>query len=470
MSDNPYPVIDLFAGAGGFEEGFSALPDFKTVLSIENDEHPHATLQLRHFFHSFPSKKIPRDYQQFLEGRISKGSLFRRFPQEAMAANKSAWRCTLGSEPAKNVTKEIIDCIKGKEKWVLLGGPPCQTYSIAGRARMSKLPEFKEDPRHSLYHEFVKVIVDHSPPVFVMENVKGLLSSKVNGKLVINEIVNDLRNPGNQEYRLFSLTKGSLVSIKDLVVKSEEYGVPQARHRIFIIGVRNDVEIVPALLKKQEKKSLKEVIKDLPVIRSGLSKTGDTYHAWLSIIKECQQHPWYKGDLAVAGDKVIKKLIARKDDPIPRRVPQYHYPDSHESKTHMMDDIQRYFFSIIFSRVNKRSPKLIDFPENLLPRHSNIQESLKNRAFADRFRVQLSNGPSSTITAHLSKDGHSFIHPDPLQCRSFTVREAARIQTFPDNYKFEGPRTSQYRQVGNAVPPYLAKQIAEIVRDLLNSY
>ncbi|GAA6157378.1 hypothetical protein NBRC116588_28510 [Pyruvatibacter sp. HU-CL02332] len=134
----------------------------------------------------------------------------------------------------------------------------------------------------------------------------------------------------------------------------------------------------------------------------------------------------------------------------------------------MSSDLQRYAFAATFAEVTARSPKLGDFPSKLLPDHRNVDQGRNGKMFADRFRVQMPDGVSTTITSHISKDGHYFIHYDPRQCRSLTVREAARLQTFPDNYKFEGPRTAQYHQVGNAVPAYLAKQIAAVIANVLD--
>jgi DNA (cytosine-5)-methyltransferase 1 len=138
----------------------------------------------------------------------------------------------------------------------------------------------------------------------------------------------------------------------------------------------------------------------------------------------------------------------------------------HEARSHMRSDIQRYFLLSNYAKVLERSPKIRELPPKLLPDHRNA--SSVNAPFQDRFRVQLGDQPSTTIVSHISKDGHYYIHPDPSQARSLTVREAARLQTFPDNYYFEGNKTSQYGQVGNAVPPLLANQIAKIIAEFLN--
>ncbi|EIM03309.1 DNA-cytosine methyltransferase [Rhodanobacter thiooxydans LCS2] len=135
----------------------------------------------------------------------------------------------------------------------------------------------------------------------------------------------------------------------------------------------------------------------------------------------------------------------------------------------MATDLRRYFYAAVFAEEVGRSPKLSDFPATLLPDHENVALGCEGKMFSDRFRVQIADQFSTTITSHISKDGHYFIHYDPAQCRSLTVREAARLQTFPDNYFFSGPRTAQYHQVGNAVPAQLARQIAEIVAEVLDS-
>lgn len=140
---------------------------------------------------------------------------------------------------------------------------------------------------------------------------------------------------------------------------------------------------------------------------------------------------------------------------------------NHFTRTHMPEDLHRYLFASGFASVHNRTPSLRDFPTALLPEHRNVQAALEGSMFGDRFRVQLKDKRSTTITSHISKDSHYYIHPDPSQCRSLTAREAARLQTFPDNYFFCGGRTAQYHQIGNAVPPLIARQIAQIVADLL---
>lgn len=503
-----YPVVDLFAGPGGLGEGFASLndgngkPRFKNDISIEANPYAHGTLLLRHFIRAFPDG-FPEDYYLYLKGGIPLDELYAKHPLEYLHACDSALNITLGPVNHDVVRRKVEQKLKGVEKWALVGGPPCQAYSIVGRSRMMGNPEFSKDIRHFLYREYLRIIVDHAPPVFVMENVKGLLSAKIDGRNAIDLILKDLSKPkvalngtaNGLEYRLYSLSEDEVPGAQSdprlFLVKSEEYGVPQARHRMFIVGVRSDIDAKPKRLKSHKPPTLKETIGNLPSIRSGISRGEDSFESWFEIVEGID--PVSVGEMLKVSTEMPSFFDSYSFDSwtvraaLPKQ--SLHYPGptgtqhpafdhlhdplldtlvGHESRAHMASDLKRYAFAASFSCVTGRSPKLADFPDSLLPRHKNVQLGREGKMFADRFRVQLPDQPSTTITSHISKDGHYFIHYDPVQARSLTVREAARLQTFPDNYKFEGPRTAQYHQVGNAVPSYLAKQIAAIVAEALD--
>ncbi|MBI9080170.1 MAG: DNA (cytosine-5-)-methyltransferase [Pseudodesulfovibrio sp.] len=509
LHKNTYPIIDIFAGPGGLGEGFSSASHhdgkalFHSLASIERDEHSHSTLLLRHFFRSFPEGKVPEAYYKYLKGTISKDDLFDLHQPQFEAASRSALRISLGDE-SHNLVKEILHKkLSRKNKWALIGGPPCQAYSLVGRSRMMGNPDFDNDERHFLYREYLKIIVDHQPPVFVMENVKGILSAKVNGEPIIGKIISDLTKPklalnsseNGLAYNLYSFSKAgkptNSIDPRSFLVKAEEYGVPQARHRMFILGIRSDIKVKPRLLHPHQPPTVREVIGNLPPIRSGLSRESDVTSRWREIIENFSMKSLESemDDTGIARkvDRELKKQLALKfpeerssekypgaivgDHPLLKSFydPNLTTLTSHESRSHMTSDIGRYMFTATYGCAIGESPKMKDFPVSLLPNHKNVELARKGKMFSDRFRVQLANQVSTTITSHISKDGHYFIHYDPTQCRSLSVREAARLQSFPDNYKFEGPRTAQYHQVGNAVPPYLAKQIAEIVHEVLDN-
>lgn len=510
------PVIDLFAGPGGLGEGFTAFETedgdrrFNILLSIEKDPAAHQTLTLRSFFREFNKQEVPDEYYDFLRGRITLKALFaKHIPQSERALAKS-WLATLGQVSQKTV-RERIDASLGKaDNWVLIGGPPCQAYSLAGRSRNNGKIDYvpSKDIRQRLYLEFLQIITDHWPAVFVMENVKGLLSATLDNKRIFHHIIEDLSNPecavkregrtlrrnGRRHgYRIFSLVTGQEVddNLKDFVIRAEDYGIPQARHRVILLGIRDDLgQIRPKPLTKQSAVIASKVLSDLPEVRSGLSKAVDSPRAWIENLKSSLNSMWFKEvresdryKLQTHLKTVLKEITPPQYDrgsefmPVPAS-PKYApgwYADTrlkgvcnHSTRGHMSKDLHRYLFAACFADVYSRSPILSDFPSDLYPAHNNIEQALEGGNFSDRFRVQLENKPSTTITSHISKDGHYYIHPDPMQCRSLTVREAARLQTFPDNYFFMGPRTSQYVQVGNAVPPLLARKIAEIVHDLLD--
>lgn len=505
------PIIDIFAGPGGLGEGFSAArsntgkPLFKIKLSIEKDEHAHRTLELRAFYRQFAEQKVPTEYYEYLRGEISRDDLFGIYPKQYEAAQKEAWQIELGKKNRDVVKKRIGDALGGVSKWVLIGGPPCQAYSLAGRSRIrgQNKRKYRDDHRHHLYKEYLQILADHQPPIFVMENVKGLLSSKrVKNESTFDLIIADLKQPntakrtGTNEplsYKLFSLSirqgdNNDQLEPGNYIIRSEEYGIPQARHRVIIFGIRSDIyKSPPELLTKElQSVSINDAIGDLPRLRSGLSKEPDSPEAWANVIKSIATAGWLNGDaVSVNLKKAIIDEAKKIDGDLSRGIhfaPSEKKPNldwyvdgslngicNHETRGHIRDDLHRYFFAAVFAKVNGRSPTLNDFPTELLPKHENVQEALAGSKFNDRFRVQISGRPSTTVVSHISKDGHYYIHYDPSQCRSLTVREAARIQTFPDNYFFEGNRTQQYHQVGNAVPPMLAKKIAGIVYDVLSN-
>ncbi|GGF35583.1 restriction endonuclease subunit M [Youhaiella tibetensis] len=507
----PHLLVDVFAGPGGLGEGFlsyarqSDQRAFRGALSIEKDESAHRTLTLRHFLHAFPHGALPDDYYTFLKGGLTLEDLYANHPDEHRHAVHTARQVTLGPDSRSAVKSLVRTRLKRRARWALVGGPPCQAYSLVGRSRMSNDPEFEQDERHFLYREYLTVIADHRPPVFVMENVKGLLSASVGGKPMISRILADLRSPraaisgrvaSAPEYRLYSLVEPDQADEhadpRMFLVRAEDHGVPQARHRMFIVGIRADLDLRPSLLERSNGPTVREMIGDLPPIRSTLSRETDSLHSWRSAVSSISTRDVVKhlngSTYTPLVHSAIEINLAKLQGPesssaqhfIPRpgrrsralsivHDPELDVLTGHEARSHMASDLRRYMYAAVFAEATGRSPKLADFPPSLLPSHGNVDKGVAGEMFSDRFRVQLPDAPSTTITSHISKDGHYFIHFDPLQCRSLTVREAARLQTFPDNYFFLGNRTQQYHQVGNAVPPLLARQIAAIVAELLDA-
>jgi DNA (cytosine-5)-methyltransferase 1 len=511
------PVIDIFAGPGGLGEGFSSFRNsenqhsFKIGLSVEKDKTAHQTLLLRSFFRQFLKGEIPVQYYDFLKGEITLRELFSDFPDEYTDASNEAWCAELGKEKSGEIDRRIRESLNESEKWVLIGGPPCQAYSIVGRSRKGGMRA--DDPRVYLYREYYRILAVHNPPVFIMENVKGILSASLreneitDKSLIFKQILNDLSDPvkaytelGNKTgdtqlycpgYTIYSLSShASLIDFEnnpvfkhtDYIIKSEKYGIPQSRHRVILLGIRNDIKITPGILKKHVSPvTVENVLSDLPALRSGISGGTDSDKSWEEIIKSVLESVAFsslcdeqKNFISSLAEKIVTPESKRGSDFISCQPSVAHRPEwyldekiggvcNHQTRSHMVSDLYRYLFVSSFAYIHKRSPKLSDFPANLLPFHKNVEQGVKGQKFADRFRVHLWKEPARTITSHISKDGHYYIHPDPRQCRSFTVREAARIQTFPDNYYFCGNRTEQYVQVGNAVPPLLALQLAEIV-------
>lgn len=515
------PVVDLFAGPGGLGEGFSSLNDgkaFEIRVSAEKDPIARETLRLRSFYRLLKNHRRDclQDYYQYCNGDADQpytektNDLWEKAGLEAMCLE-------IGSESGnQRLDQAITKALENRNEsqpWVLIGGPPCQAYSLAGRSRNKGKSDYKpeEDHRHFLYKEYLRIIQRNRPDIFVMENVKGILSSKINGDFIFHQILRDLANPNaaldvsddDLRYQIVSLVSDEVfrdgddpkaIDARKFIIQSEDYGIPQARHRVILLGIRDD-RILTELpkLSKEDPITVKQVIGDLPVLRSKLSKQEDSYENWVSSVNDQLMELALNAPLGAEHIKPLANKLSAVAETLEASHPgslrlekdeksvfignyklEKWYSDpklkvwlNHETRGHRIDDLARYGFAACFAEEYGRSPKgHTDFClPGLAPDHKNWESG----NFSDRFRVQLADAPSTTITSHISKDGHYFIHYDPRQCRSLTVREAARLQTFPDNYFFQGGRTQQYHQVGNAVPPLLANKIAKLVLNIILS-
>jgi len=511
----PIQIVDLFAGPGGLGEGFSSFNNgssFRIAVSAEMEKSAYSTLKLRSFFRLIQdNKKAKQAYYSVCNGHSV--ASWEAVSQSAWKkAGDEAHQLTLGNKEDNKKLDQLLDeHLDQSRNWILIGGPPCQAYSLVGRSRNRGVKDYRpeDDHRHFLYKEYLRIIQSRKPAIFVMENVKGILSSKVGEINIFEGILCDLADPdaamgkaqSSYGYRIHSLVTDTFfesgmdpasIDPHDYVVKAEKYGLPQARHRVILVGIREDIAskgFHP--LREKEPYTVLDALGDLPKLRSRLSRREDDANEWEKCVKD--------NLLALAQDAARQKLSdlqkaliesaqqidgnlpsggLRHPRLLPRRQPNSDLSArlsdrhlevwlNHEARSHMESDLSRYAYAATYAQLHGFSPKGHEqfSLEGLRPNHKNWESG----KFADRFRVQQALAPSTTITSHIAKDGHYFIHPDPSQCRSLTVREAARLQTFPDNYFFQGNRTEQFHQVGNAVPPLLASQIASVVWKVLKN-
>jgi len=471
----PVPVIDIFAGPGGLGEGFAGLrdaegePGFKIRLSVEKDRFAHQTLELRSFYRQFRPGEVPEEYYAVLRGG-NREALFNSpdLRIQAKRARSEALLAELGGRehPSEWVDDRIRRVLGRARHWVLVGGPPCQAYSVVGRSRNKGVKGYspEKDDRHFLYREYLRIIAEHWPSVFVMENVKGLLSARVKNEGIYRRIFEDLLAPGDavclrtsrgarcHTYRIYSLVSESIAGDvygdpSDFVLFAERYGIPQTRHRVILLGIRDDLgTIKPRLLTRAQPVPAEDVLAGLPRLRAGLSREEDSPQAWERRIQEARLSDWLTsllGDEHVRGPEVFSRVIYALDRlSVPQRGrggefvraavdsryrrswfidPMLGGACNHATREHMASDLHRYLFAACFAKVNGVTPKLRNFPEGLLPEHKNIGMALKIRHFADRFRVQIGPRPATTITSHIHKDGHYYEAPDPMHCHSFAA-------------------------------------------------
>ena len=415
-----YNYIDLFAGAGGLSEGFIKA-GFQPLAHVEIDKAACFTLKTRIAYHYLKYAEKYDLYISYLKGEISRTNLYSMVPSELL---ETVINLPIGSEFNALIHKSIEEQLQNKKVDLIIGGPPCQAYSVVGRAR--SVNNMSGDPRNYLYVQYAMYLEKYSPKIFVFENVLGLKSAK--DGLYLN----------NMEKLFFK--KG--YNMKLYTIEANNFGVLQNRKRIIIIGWKQDISFsIPDLesIKKNTDYTVKSVLSDLPELQAG---------------EGIDKFLKYKTE---TNDYLNRSFIRNGVDILTQHIARPH------------TDQDKEIYQIAVKKWNSEKVRLNynDLPERL--------KTHKNRnSFYDRFKVVAGNELySQTIVAHISKDGHYYIHPDIEQNRSITVREAARLQSFPDNYYFEGVkeganRTAAFKQIGNAVPPLMAYEIAKKIKNLLN--
>lgn len=392
-----YTFIDLFSGCGGLSEGFYRM-GFTALAHVEINHWACETLRKRMKYYGYTNIAT-----EVIEKDIT----------------------------SEDILVDIDKAVSGRAVDVIIGGPPCQAYSTAGRVRDSK--GMASDPRNFLFESYVKILEYYRPKFFVFENVTGLLSARVGGKPILPSIMKAL----STEYKVID-------DASVLVHNTADYGVPQIRKRVIIMGVRKDIVNKEAIdlyrnvikthwspetneedrrrLKKYI--SVKDAIGDLPPVEPGADASTDAY-----------DYPCNNAFLKRIGKAGVYPLM------------------DHIARKHNALDRERFAVMInnhwSFGQLRKEMPQY---------------EHEHARVFDNSYVVQWWDLPSKTILAHIHKDGFQFIHPDGNQTRSFTVREAARIQSFPDDFEFAGSRGEKYKQIGNAVPPLFAEALAKSIK------
>lgn len=399
-------VIDIFAGAGGLSEGFRQ-EGFDIVKHIEMDSSAALTLKTREAYYYLKKENKLEVYKQYLRGNISREELYKIIPNEVL--NK-----VINREITNDNIKDIFEQIDEDNIDVIVGGPPCQAYSLMGRSRDKD--GMKNDPRNYLYKLYIEFLKEYRPKIFIFENVIGILSAK-KGKL-FKDIKKQMKNIGYEiDYK---------------ILNSFEFGVLQKRKRVILIGWLEEYSyLYPQFETLETHGNIRMLFEDLPMIKSNTKmEVGEYTKKTNSLLLE----------LGIRGTN-------------------WDTLTQHTSRSHNKRDLEIYEYAVNIWNNEKRRIRYDELPKELI--------TMKNtKSFLDRFKVVDGNGSSHTIVAHISKDGHHYIHPDIKQNRSITVREAARIQSFPDDYYFETCRTDAFRQIGNAVPPLMARQIAKKLKNI----
>jgi DNA (cytosine-5)-methyltransferase 1 len=402
--------IDLFAGAGGLSEGFIR-EGFHPVAHVEMNKEACETLKTRLSFHNLSQNKNLKIYFSYLKNEITREELWKNIPVEII---DSVINDEISGKTMENIFRQIDEKLDAKKVDLIIGGPPCQAYSVVGRSRDPN--KMQGDKRNYLFRHYAAFLDRYKPKYFVFENVLGLQTA--GNKKYLNEMI-----------QLFS---GIGYSIDMQVLNAEEYGVLQRRRRVVIIGQRGKrIFQFPELEKTENNFQIKrDLFFDLPKLRPGEERPIAQYTKPIN--------------------EYLKETETRNG---------IDFVTQHITRQHNDRDLEIYSIAINKWLFSKKRLRYDELP-------SRLQTHNKKDIFLDRFKVIDPTGHSHTIVAHIAKDGHHYIYPDLKQVRSISVREAARIQSFPDDYFFEGGRTAAFKQIGNAVPPLMAQAIAKKVKTI----
>jgi DNA (cytosine-5-)-methyltransferase len=408
--------IDLFAGAGGLSEGFIR-SGFNPIAHVEMNKDACETLKTRAAYHWLKENGKEQKYYNYLKSENKDKQLFwKEVPDDIInrVINKEISQDTLSY-----IFNKIDEYSKGKKIDLIIGGPPCQAYSVAGRARRN----MENDPRNYLYKYYVEFLKYYRPRMFVFENVPGILSAS-NGQH-LKDILDAVREIGYEV---------SLPPNEKHFLNAKDFGVLQDRKRVIIIGWEKELGLsYPEFLReeKDDYQVLRDLFSDLKFLNNG--------QGTINALKYVNEPTEYLKRAKIRNDlDFVTQHIARPNNEI---------------------DLEIYRIAVEEWEKGKQL-NYAELPAKLL-KHNNT------KSFSDRFHVVNGLGISHTVVAHIAKDGHYYIHPDKKQNRSITVREAARLQSFPDDYFFEGSRTAAFKQIGNAVPPLMAEKIAKKIKELL---
>ncbi len=405
--------IDLFAGAGGLSEGFIRC-GFEPIAHVEMNNDACDTLRTRTAFHYLKENDRVDEYYDYLKGKIDREKLWSKIPENLI---NSVINSEISPKTLPNIFERIDNLIGDKKIDLVIGGPPCQAYSVAGRSRDHK--RMTDDPRNHLYKYYVNFLERYKPKMFVFENVPGILSAN-NGKY-LDLIFDSVRNIG------YELDKK--------VLNAKNFDVLQDRKRVIIIGWKQNFNLKYPFFEEKEPQYeiLKDLFSDLPKIQNGQGDWG--------IVNYSKPTTYY---LEKSG---IRNSIK--------------FTSQHIARPNNQTDLEIYKIAVKKWVVENKRLNYSELPERLI-KHKNT------KSFTDRFHVVNHIGISHTIVAHIRADGHYYIHPDIKQNRSITVREAARIQSFPDDYFFEKSRTAAFKQIGNAVPVLMAEGIANKIKEMIS--